>query len=111
MHTNPDERHVIIKKERGKTVKITTYKCDKCGTEDTTNEIDLERVGVFVGNYERDYSSCVREPKIQLTQDWCRICRYKYGLIPAVKESKVEVTPLTLEDMVREMVREEISQQ
>ena len=89
-------------------MKTTTYKCDKCGAEDTTNEIDLERVGVFVGSYERSYSFCVCEPKIQLTQDWCKDCRHKYGLIPAIKESKVEITPLTLEDMVREMIREEI---
>ena len=89
-------------------MKTTIYKCDKCEAEDTTNEIDLERVGVFVGNYERDYSSCVREPEIQLTKDWCKDCRYKYGLIPAIKEPRIEVTPFTLEDMVREMISEEI---
>ena len=89
-------------------MKTTTYKCDKCGAFDTTNEIDLVRVGVFVGNYERDYSMCVRKPRIELTQEWCRDCRCKYGLIPAIKESKVEVTPLTLEDFVREMISEEI---
>ena len=89
-------------------MKITTYKCDKCGAEDTTNKIDLERVGVFVGSYERNYSCYVQNPEIQLTQDWCKDCRIRCGLIPAPKEAKIEVTPLTLEDMVREMISEEI---
>lgn len=90
-------------------MKTTIYKCDKCGAEDTTNEIDLDRVGVFVGSYELNYSHWASEPKMQLTREWCKDCRYKYGLIPAVKESKVEeVTPFTLEDMVREMISEEI---
>ena len=89
-------------------MKMTTYKCDKCGAEDTTNEIDIERVGVFVGNYERDFSCFHREPEIQLTQEWCKDCRYKYGLIPVPKEAKIEVTPLTLEDMIREMISKEI---
>ena len=103
-------------------MKTTTYKCDKCGAEDTTNEIDLKHVGVFVGNYERDFSSFVCNPEIQLTKssfvcnpeiqltkEWCRDCRYKYGLIPTIEKSKVEVTHFTLEDMVREMISDENS--
>jgi hypothetical protein len=89
-------------------MKITTYKCDKCGAEDTTNKIDLERVGVFVGNYACSFSCFPREPEIQLTQEWCRDCRIRCGLIPAHKEAKIEVTPLTLDDMIREMISEEI---
>jgi hypothetical protein len=89
-------------------MKTTTYKCDKCGAEDTTNEVDLDRVGVFVGSYELNYSPWASEPKMQLTREWCRDCRYKYGLIPAIKESKTEIIPLTLEDFVREMISEEI---
>ena len=89
-------------------MKITTYKCDKCGAEDTTNNIDLDRVGVFVGNYERDFSCFHRETEIKLTQEWCRDCRIRCGLIPVPKEAKIEVTPLTLEDMIREMMHEEI---
>lgn len=89
-------------------MKITTYKCDKCGAEDTTNEIDLERVGVFVGSYIRDFSCYVQNSEIQLTQEWCEDCRIRCGLIPATKEAKIEATPLTLEDMVREMIRAEI---
>ena len=90
-------------------MRITTYKCDKCGAEDTTNEIDLEQVGgVFVRNDKRSHSFFVCNPETQLTKEWCRDCRIRCGLIPTIKEPRIEVTPLTLEDMVREMISEEI---
>ncbi len=89
-------------------MKTTTYKCDRCGAEDTTNKINLDRVGVFVGHYERSYTFGL-EPKVELTQEWCLDCRIKTGLTPApTSQPPAEVSPVTLEDMIREMMREEI---
>lgn len=88
-------------------MQTTIYKCDRCGEESTDRqEINLDRVGVFVGIYERRFS--YGSPSVELIKEWCQNCREKYGLVQKVKESKVEVTPTTLEDMVREIVREEL---
>jgi hypothetical protein len=71
------------------------------------NELKKNLPARFAGT-ERDFSCFHRETEIKLTQEWCRNCRIRYGLIPVPKEAKIEVTPLTLEDMIREMISEEI---
>lgn len=82
----------------------TTYTCDKCGKMSTNhNELNLERVGVFVGQYERAYSYG-REPRVELIKEWCSDCRIKAGLLQKPEKSLIEVTQITLEDMIREVV-------
>lgn len=84
-------------------MKTITYKCDRCGAEDTTNEIDLLSVGVHVGSYQQHYSSFSQGPAIGFDQEWCLVCRIKTGLLGKPKDSTIIQTPLTLEDLVREI--------
>ena len=87
-------------------MRTTTYKCDKCGKEDTSNEtLQLEKVGVHVGEYNVQYSYSVK-PKLELNQEWCKDCRVKAGLAIPPKNKIVEVTPMTLEDLVHDIAYE-----
>jgi hypothetical protein len=84
-------------------MRTTIYKCDKCGKEDTDNKVlDLDIVGVFVGRYERSYTYGT-EPRVELKKDWCIDCRISFGLKEKPKDSPIQVTQITLEDMVREI--------
>lgn len=83
-------------------MKITTYICDNCKTQDTTNKIDLITVKIVLF----DHSSPVRQSQ------WCRRCLASYGLVgiqedPKNPVIKIEPSP-TLEDLIREIIREEI---
>ena len=83
-------------------MRTTTYKCDKCGNEDQDNKtLKLERVGVHVGDYNR--TSNYVKTKVEYNQEWCIDCREKAGLAIPEKDKKVEVVPVTLEDLVRDI--------
>lgn len=85
-------------------MRTTTYKCDKCGKEDTTNNLGLADVGVFVGTFQH-YGGSARK----YIKEWCLECRREAGLAPSKEQPCVQAEPvLTLEDMVREIVREEV---
>jgi len=85
-------------------MKTTTYKCDRCGNSDITNTIKIERVGVFVGWYKKEYSSMDNGvTQVSLEKDWCLKCRTETGLIRKEKEDETKQVPITLEDMVREI--------
>jgi hypothetical protein len=85
-------------------MKTTTYKCDRCGAEDTDNQIGLNFIKVGYGQYITD-ASC--RPMVE----WCHKCRIETGLqkpsekMPGVKPGE---PPPTLEEMIREIVREEM---
>ena len=53
----------------------TTYKCDRCGAEDTTNAIGLDRVGIYVGGVS--FRTVLEQRK---NNDWCKKCRKEMGL-------------------------------
>ncbi len=82
-------------------MKTTTYKCDKCGEEASgTNTIGLDIVEVRWGQYET-----------HVTQgEWCKKCRIEMGCIYDGDKKPVaeDESPPTLEDLVREIVRDEI---
>jgi hypothetical protein len=86
-------------------MKTTTYKCDRCGVEDTTGEIILQYVFVGCGEYLSDAK------KRAQSVEWCLKCRIETGLIsplPKMPDIKpIEPAP-TLEEMIREIVRDEI---
>ncbi len=85
-------------------MKTTTYKCDRCGAEDTTNKIEILNVGVHVGGYNEKYSSYgTVQTRVQFNQEWCLECRIKAGLKEKPTESTVEQKPVTLEDLVMEI--------
>ena len=87
-------------------MRTTTYKCDKCGKESVDiKTLDLIEVGVHVGGYNVSYPYG-EHPKLQYNQEWCRNCREKAGLSLPKNDKKVEVTPITLEDLVYDIVYE-----
>lgn len=81
---------------------ITIYKCDKCGKQQNESN-QMWHVQLRVVYYEAsgDYET----PKLQSL--WCRTCLDEAGLTPS-KRKPEELKPVTLEDMVREIVRQEI---
>ena len=85
-------------------MRTTTYKCDKCGAEDTDNKIWLLYVGVYVGSNQDYSSSYTKKNGVNLKQDWCYKCCIKTGLLEPAKGEKIEVTPITFEDLVQEIV-------
>jgi len=56
-------------------MRTTTYKCDRCGAEDKTNMIDLDRVGIYVGGV--NFRTVLEQRK---NNDWCKKCRKEMGL-------------------------------
>lgn len=89
-------------------MKITTYTCDRCGESDQDNKIGLEKVGVFVGKYQHYGKNC------EYIQEWCQKCLLRTGLQTERNSGPTSITdkilpPPTLEDLVREIVREEVN--
>lgn len=92
-------------------------KCDRCGKEAETLEdrkaLDLHEV--ILGTSRRSLSVYDRNSvstyaaHAEWSKDWCVGCRIETGL--AVVEKQQHKTPLTqvptLEDMIREIVRQE----
>jgi hypothetical protein len=88
-------------------MRTTTYKCDRCGKEDITNEIDILNVGVHVGGYLKEYAYGPQDkPRVEFNQEWCLDCRIKTGLKEKPKGYESKQIPLTLEDLVREIAYE-----
>ena len=94
-------------------MQTTTYKCDRCGAEDTTNAIRLQEVtiGIPWSTLVEDYSRVGNRgrPVVQ----WCRKCLVETGVIQRHSELDAALPnplppPPSLEDMVREIVREEL---
>jgi hypothetical protein len=92
----------------------TTYKCDRC-SKDVSRE-NLHSVGVaFKNSADVNFaiSSSGYNGGITMgpTAHWCNDCMFDVGLAPRWTEKRERVTtptPATLEDLVRELVREEI---
>jgi len=87
-------------------MRTTTFKCDRCGAEDTTNKIDIANVGVHVGGYMERYIYHPNGTRTELNREWCAKCRIETGLIEKPKTSVVEQKPLSLEDLIREIAAE-----
>lgn len=87
-------------------MKTTTYRCDRCGAEDTTNNIGLQFVFVGFGEYLSDAK------KRSQNKEWCLRCRIETGLQIPSSNYRPEIKPIepepTLEDMIRMIVRDEI---
>ncbi len=91
----------------------TIWKCDRCSKEWNSNDggNPLEEVKVVSGQYE--------DPGKISPADWCQDCRIETGIYrphlinkngKRIKlEKKSLPPPLTLEELVREIVREEIA--
>ena len=102
-------------------MQTTTYKCDRCGAEDATNALALQEVTIGLRRtgysmvtggaytYTDDHGRDSR-PRVE----WCRKCLVETGILP--RHPSVDAAlpvpppPPSLEDMVREIVREELAQ-
>ena len=92
-------------------MRTVVYKCDRCGAEDNNNKIGLAEVSITINgnsNIMRSYNNST----IQLKQDWCALCRVELGLADKYtvgEEDRKKLRPVeaTLEDLIRELAREE----
>lgn len=83
----------------------TTYTCDLCGhTQDDSNQ--MWWVGVSI-----DQNRHTSQRYAKMDQLWCRACALKRHLLPFSDEKQKAKAPPppTLEDLVREIVREEVA--
>jgi hypothetical protein len=88
----------------------TILTCDRC-----KKEVDkLYEVGAGArSEYSGQYHPGGREYRVyQLLAEWCLKCCIEMHIVQPVKgsDAKPLATPPTLEDMIREIVREEISE-
>lgn len=87
----------------------TTYTCDRCKAQQIDDSQFLTSVMVRVGaNWSRDgYTNSVIP-----AQMWCKECIVGRGLLHpgaiSMDVSKAPATPPTLEEVIREIMREEI---
>jgi hypothetical protein len=86
----------------------TIYKCDRCGKEQETDD-QFWTVGFIVTNRRYQYTYRLTDPNFDHKREWCRNCVEEFGLLPrAITPQNPEPIPLSLEDMLREIIREEI---
>ena len=86
----------------------TEYKCDRCGHTQEKSE-QMWSVGVvLIHGAGSSYTGSMTT--MQKRQDWCRKCVEVYGLLPKNEAKPEEIKQqVTLEDLVREIVRQEVS--
>jgi hypothetical protein len=89
-------------------MRITISTCDRCGRTastdriETIKELDLQKVSIVWGalGYQRWSNN--------KDVEWCMKCRVELGLqTPSVAPSVTPIEGVTLEDLVREVAREE----
>jgi hypothetical protein len=86
-------------------MRITTVTCDRCKRELSADEIeDGQPWGVEVRFSNRG--------TVHLKAEWCRSCMVEMGMLNGrYEETKQPIVdpPPTIEDFIREIVREEIN--
>lgn len=94
--------------------KLTIWTCDKCKTEwcsDETRVSPLKQVILSVGPPRSFGTSGAWKPaKDHWSAFWCENCLRKIG-IPEPKKDEPAVEPVTLDDMIRDIVHEVIDNQ
>jgi hypothetical protein len=85
----------------------TTYKCDRCGAEQTNPE-QMWNVGISCKHADSSYGMMFDTPHHQ--ELWCRKCCDELQIIgrPIVHKDQPAAPMVTLEEMIREIMREEI---
>ena len=84
----------------------TVYKCDRCGKEQSVPEQmwNMEIHCRHLGSQ----GSCTDKVKGAL---WCRMCVESFGLLPTNPPAPPEQIPKpTVEELIREIIRDEFSQ-
>ena len=87
---------------------VTTYTCDKCGhsQEDAKSPRQMWSLEVAVKRMENKTYSAPFVNKGGIT--WCRECVIATGVVEPAKDEETPTSPLTLEDLIREIIQEEI---
>lgn len=81
----------------------TTYTCDRCGHEQDNDDQMLE-IGIVYRHLRFSFS-----PHPGKNALWCRKCTDEVGITPVQKTADPQPPPrLTLEDLIRELIREEV---
>ena len=82
---------------------ITTYTCDKCGHKQINND-QMWEIGISLRHSGNP-------PTLKPKQLWCRTCVEKIGLlVPSPPLASAPAPALTLEDIVRDIIQQEIEQ-
>ena len=78
----------------------TEYICDKCGVT-VSQKRNLFKVAIYVDDHATNWR-----------RDWCRTCMAEIGEVQDMEgKFTAQDPPVTLEDLIREIVQEEISNQ
>jgi hypothetical protein len=91
-------------------MKTTTHTCDRCKKSGTAQELELYYVGIDVA---MRYSTGDRSKR---SAEWCGNCLIATGLATSYDitrngEPFLLENPPTLEEMIRQIVREEVEEQ
>jgi len=91
--------------------KTTTYTCDRCGKSAVDNDRFLKPITVRIGaSWSRDGWVDAAIP----TRHWCEECIVAMGIMHpgsfGLPKETAPVIPPTLEEVIREIMREEISE-
>lgn len=89
-------------------MKQEIFTCDRC-KKVVPKENDLTEVGA--GKREQYYGSSFSGERYEVRQfvsEWCIDCCKEFGLVISNRETPPKPPRTTLEDMIREIVREEM---
>ena len=83
---------------------ITTYTCDRCGHKQTTPE-QMWNVGISRNAFGSPYPG-----SSVFNQLWCRACcdQFQIVTVPAPTKALPDPPLMTLEEKIREIMRDEI---
>jgi hypothetical protein len=87
---------------------VTTYICDRCKAEQPTRE-QMWYVSVLVSEHELNYTT--RYPAASHSVLWCRACCGAVGVAFTPPVALVGAPDPTIEDFIREIVRNEVGNQ
>lgn len=82
----------------------TTYTCDRCGAQAIDETKFLKKVRITLPD---EYSAYQSHDEVA-SAFWCRSCIVECGLRLPKKDEQVPVTKPTLEEIIRDIVREEL---
>ena len=88
----------------------TTYTCDKCGHSQTQSE-QMWYIEIHVNSHYNVRS--IADSYAKVKKLWCRKCVEALGFLPAPKDKKNEhviTPPPNFEEMIRDIVREEMTE-
>lgn len=91
-------------------MKTVTYKCDRCDEVIAKPTEDAFHVVVMSGPVSSGGASPLRRQDIVAEGHWCRTCAIQCHAVAPDESADVVPPQPTLEDMVRDIVREEMEE-